>query len=394
MTILVCHLTWVAGQAHFRRSMLRTPEPVLMLIADISGYTTYLSGTEIDHAQNVLEDLLETVVARLAPPLTVIKGEGDAVFLYAAGGTVSGTMLLDALDSCYFGFRRRLRDVTQATTCECNACVLIPRLDLKFVVHAGQAIRQSSFGMLDLIGSDVVTVHRLLKNHVAEEHGWRGYALLTDAAVQSVGLDCLRLGMVAHREVYEDAGAVVGFVEDLDARWREEQQRSATRLTPDQALSVINVDLAAPPPVAWEFASNPRQRQRWQVGVIRVDQENPEGRPGVGTTNHCVHGRDAVLEEILEYQPFESTTVRSQTEAGPVLTTWSFTPTELGTDLELLFGLEDPAHAREIWTVAGPVIEGLFRESLKRLQALVIEESAKSQLAGDAPVDSGTARSS
>lgn len=373
--------------------MLRTPEPVLMLIADISGYTTYLSGTEIDHAQNVLEDLLETVVAKLAPPLTVIKGEGDAVFLYAAGGAVSGTMLLDALDSCYFGFRRRLRDVTQATTCECNACVLIPRLDLKFVVHAGQAIRQATFGMLDLIGSDVVTVHRLLKNHVTDEHGWRGYALLTDAAVQSAGLDCLRLGMVAHREVYEDAGAVVGFVEDLDARWREEQARSATRLTAESAGSAIEVELVVPPPVAWDYASNPRQRQRWQVGVIRVDQENPEGRPGVGTTNHCVHGRDAVLEQVLDYQPFESATLRTHTEAGPVLSTWDYTPTELGTHLTVLFGMEDAASAKQVWPMVGPVIEDLFSESLKRLQALLIEETATARSAGAAPVDSGEAHS-
>jgi uncharacterized protein YndB with AHSA1/START domain len=365
-----------------------------MLIADISGYTTYLAGTEIDHAQNVLEDLLETVVAKLAPPFTVIKGEGDAVFLYAAGGSVSGTMLLDALDSCYFGFRRRLRDVTQATTCECNACVLIPRLDLKFVAHAGQAIRQASFGMQDLIGSDVITVHRLLKNHVTDEHGWRGYALLTDAAVQSVGLDCLRLGMVAHREVYDDAGAVVGFVEDLDARWREEQQRVATRLTADEALSVLELDLAAPPPVAWEYASNPRQRQRWQVGVIRVDQENPDGRPGVGTTNHCVHGRDAVMEEVLEYLPFESSTVRSVADGGLVLlTTWNYAPTELGTHLSVLLSMEDKASAGQVWPVAGPVIEGLFGAGLKRMQELVIEDKDKSGTAADAPVDSEAASS-
>ena len=374
--------------------MLRTPEPVLMLIADISGYTTYLSGTEIDHAQNVLEDLLETVVARLAPPFTVIKGEGDAVFLFAAGGAVSGTMLLDALDSCYFGFRRRLRDVTQATTCECNACVLIPRLDLKFVAHAGEAIRQTSFGMQDLIGSDVVAIHRLLKNHVTEEHGWRGYALLTDAAVKSVGLDCLRLGMVAHREVYEDAGALVGFVEDLDLRWRDEQARSTARLTAEDALSVLEIDLAASPPVAWDYASNPRQRQRWQVGVIRVDQDNPDGRPGVGTTNHCVHGRDAVMEEVLEYLPFESSTVRSLGAGGLVLlTTWNYAPTDLGTHLTLFMGMEDRANATHVWPVAGPVVEGLFGSSLKRLAEVLIEDMANPGTPDDGPVDSEAARS-
>ena len=58
--------------------MLRTPEPVLMVLADISGYTTYLAGSELDHAENVLQDLLETVVAALAPPFALIEVEGDA----------------------------------------------------------------------------------------------------------------------------------------------------------------------------------------------------------------------------------------------------------------------------------------------------------------------------
>src|SRR6476620_8537333 len=92
------------------RPMLRAPEPVLMIMADISGYTSYLTGTEIDHAQNVLEDLLETVYGKLAPPFTMVKAEGDALFLFAPGGQISGGMLLDTIDACYFAFRRRLRD--------------------------------------------------------------------------------------------------------------------------------------------------------------------------------------------------------------------------------------------------------------------------------------------
>ncbi|MHB8459087.1 MAG: DUF2652 domain-containing protein, partial [Candidatus Limnocylindrales bacterium] len=41
----------------------------------------------------------------------------------------------------YFAFRRRLRDIGQASQCDCNACTLIPRLDLKFVVHHGPIAR-------------------------------------------------------------------------------------------------------------------------------------------------------------------------------------------------------------------------------------------------------------
>ncbi|MEI4872624.1 DUF2652 domain-containing protein, partial [Klebsiella pneumoniae] len=90
----------------------------------------------------------------------------------------------------YFGFRRRLRDVGQATSCRCQACVRIPDLDLKFVVHAGQAVRQRIGRQETLAGPDVIAVHRLLKNSVAEVLGHRGYAFFSDATAVRLGLHC------------------------------------------------------------------------------------------------------------------------------------------------------------------------------------------------------------
>src|SRR5437879_9563108 len=93
---------------------------------------------------------------------------------------VDGSMLLDTIERCYFGFRRRRRDVRQATACECNACVRIPDLDLKFVVHHGTAIVQKIAGRQELLGSDVIVVHRLLTNDVVEKLGMYAYALISE----------------------------------------------------------------------------------------------------------------------------------------------------------------------------------------------------------------------
>ena len=86
-------------------------------------------------------------------------------------------------ERCYFGFRRRRRDVRQATSCECNACSRIPDLDLKFVVHHGEAIVQKVAGRQELLGSDVIVVHRLLKNEVVERLDIGAYALITQACI-------------------------------------------------------------------------------------------------------------------------------------------------------------------------------------------------------------------
>ena len=41
-------------------SMLARPEKACFLIADISGYTSYLAGVELDHAQDIIADLMDT----------------------------------------------------------------------------------------------------------------------------------------------------------------------------------------------------------------------------------------------------------------------------------------------------------------------------------------------
>lgn len=111
-----------------RHAALRGTESGCLAIADISGYTAYLAGAELDHAQDVLEDLTETVVRALSPPMKLSKLEGDAVFVYLPGDRVDASMLLDTLDAAYFAFRRRQDAIDRATQCDCNACVLIPRL--------------------------------------------------------------------------------------------------------------------------------------------------------------------------------------------------------------------------------------------------------------------------
>ena len=170
-------------------------ESACLLIADISGYTGYLAGVEIDHAQDILADLTTTIVSALRPGFRLAKLEGDAAFTYAVTDRIDGSLLLDTIERCYFGFRRRRRDVRQATSCECNACVRIPDLNLKFVVHHGTILRHRVAGREELVGSDVIVVHRLLKNDVIETTGIEAYALFSQACVDVMDVDVAALGM-------------------------------------------------------------------------------------------------------------------------------------------------------------------------------------------------------
>jgi hypothetical protein len=287
---------------------IRKSEHGCLAIADISGYTTYLAAAELDHAQDVLEDLTETVVRALSPPLRLAKLEGDAVFVYLPGERHDASMLLDTVDATYFAFRRRLDAIDRATQCNCNACVLIPRLDLKFIVHHGRFGRQRIAGREELSGPDVILVHRLLKNGVAGAIGHAGYVFYTDAVIDAMGLDPEALRFSRHADEIDGVGPVHGWVGDLHERWTEERERRRVKVSPDAAA--ITVDpLPAERQVVWHYLTDPELRLAWQPGTTRIDETSPTGRRGAGTTNHCVHGNDAFLEEIQDWRPFDYLTV-------------------------------------------------------------------------------------
>ena len=292
--------------------MAATAQPTCFLIADISGYTGYLADVELDHAQDILADLIGAVVTALRPTFRLAKLEGDAAFTYAVAERLDGSMLLDTIERCYFGFRRRRRDVRQATSCPCDACVRIPDLDLKFVVHHGQAILQKVAGRQELLGSDVIVVHRLLKNTVVEDLGMDAYALISQACIDVTDLDPAALGMRPHTETYDRIGDVPGWAHDLERRWQEEEERARVFVTPEEAILDLSVPTSVPPQVAWAFLTQPGQRMSWQPWVTEVDvQGTTGGRRGPGSSNHCMHGKDAVVEEILDWRPYDYVTDRT-----------------------------------------------------------------------------------
>ena len=369
-------------------------EATWLLIADISGYTGYLAAVELDHAQDILADLIGTVVTSLRPGFRLAKLEGDAAFVVAPAGKLDGSLLLDTIERCYFGFRRRRRDVRQATSCECNACVRIPDLNLKFVVHHGLALRQRVAGSDELLGSDVIVVHRLLKNEVVEKLGIGAYALFTQPAVDAMAIDPAALGMSPLVETYEHVGEVQTWVHDLERRWQEEEARQRVYVSAESAVFGVSVPTSAPPQVAWEFLTVPGRRAGWQTGVTEVLLvESPGNRRAVGATIHCMHGADAVIEEILDWRPYDYWTNRStiNTPAGPIrmLNTVELEPTPTGTTIHFRYAAPKAAKERAILQGALPMYEEIFRQSsasmIRQLEAELLDRRADAPAEPDLP---------
>ena len=216
--------------------------------------------------------------------------EGDAAFAYTITDKIDGSLLQDSIESTYFAFRRRLRDIGRATSCECDACRRIPQLDLKFVVHHGEVAQQRVAGRDELAGRDVILIHRLLKNSAESKLPGRAYALYTDACITAADLEPIAQGLIGHNETIDVIGEVRVWLKDLHAAWQEEQNRKRIELTSAAASVVMSYDISAPRQLVWEYATLPGLRSKW-VGADAIVENAPKGRRGAGTVNHCMMER-------------------------------------------------------------------------------------------------------
>ena len=291
-------------------------ERACLLIADISGYTSYMQGVELDHAQDVIADLLTAVVTPLNSHFTLNKLEGDAAFMYCPVEQVDGSVLLDMVENSYFGFRSRVRSIERATSCQCGACLLIPRLDLKIIVHHGTVAHQEMLGMDELVGPDVVLVHRLMKNDVEEATGTKAYALLTDSALKATALEPELLDMIEFEAEFEDIGPQMGWVHDLDKQWRRQQARNRVYVDAKDAAWTIEHHIAdVPVGLVWEWTTSSELRSQWEVGYDQVI-ELGEQRRGEGKETHCVHGQGTIKETVVDWNPPRYVTYKGTLATG------------------------------------------------------------------------------
>lgn len=184
-----------------------------LVLADISGFTAFVTETELEHGPPIITALLEAVIRHIAPPLEVQEIEGDAVFALGLDGTVvPPSALFGVFRAGLVSFRDLQREMQRDDSCTCNVCRSIGRLRLKIIGHYGTFLRQTVGGRVQAAGKDVILAHCLLKNRVPRSED---YALLTEPALRYMGVDPRRGGLIPHRERYDHFGDVECFLADM-----------------------------------------------------------------------------------------------------------------------------------------------------------------------------------
>jgi Protein of unknown function (DUF2652) len=138
----------------------------LLLIADIGGYTRYMSlhRVSLAHAQANVARLLKAVI-NAARGLELIEIEGDAVFLSRPADGDPAQTAADAARAMHRAFHVEKGRIVR-NLCPCEGCNSTGDLTLKFVAHVGPVAVQKVSRRKTLVGPDVILVHRLLKNSV------------------------------------------------------------------------------------------------------------------------------------------------------------------------------------------------------------------------------------
>ncbi|MBN1936355.1 MAG: DUF2652 domain-containing protein [Anaerolineae bacterium] len=222
--------------------MTSAEKSVVLIIADISGYTRFMveHKAELIHAQVTISELIQTIIRQVEIPLEVSKLEGDAVFMYAVKDEDEAVWaevrrrIGQKLLAFFEVFAAKIAEMMQTNVCECNFCTNLNKLRLKLIVHSGQVLFYTIGRFEELSGVDVILVHRLLKNSVQKDQ----YILMTEAGYRDIEFPT-QIEVMPGQERYDAIGEV----------------RTLVYVPP--AVGLIFVDL---PPINRELTGWPRTK--------------------------------------------------------------------------------------------------------------------------------------
>ena len=183
-----------------------------IVLLDISGYTKFVRSHNVRHiplygkhlrrlseahAEQVVTDLLETLIHTVGDLLRVEKLEGDAVLLSAIpeDADAFALQLVDRLQQIFPAFHQRIHEIAFCRTCFCDCCTQMGQLRVKGIAHHGSFLIKEVHGLRELAGQEMIRAHRLLKNRVEGNE----YLMLTDDLVQ-LGDVQGSLDLVSHEE--------------------------------------------------------------------------------------------------------------------------------------------------------------------------------------------------
>jgi hypothetical protein len=151
----------------------------LIFIPDISGFTRFVTETELDHSRLIIQELLEVIIQSNDSGLEISEIEGDAILFYKFGEAPSLPELYRQVEKMFCAFHQNLIAYDVRRYCQCKACTSAISLSLKVITHYGEFTQYNVSTFRKLIGKDLIVAHQLLKNEIPQHEYWLVTSSLT-----------------------------------------------------------------------------------------------------------------------------------------------------------------------------------------------------------------------
>lgn len=309
------------------------------VISDISGYTEFLTESELSHASEIIQGIMKSMISQVTSPLKISNFQGDAILMYAPEEEIIvGQSLIHQIEQIYFSFQKHLQTTRFNTTCECKACSNTSKLDLKFFIHYGEYEIQKIGNREELIGTDIILIHRLMKNDVIEKTGIQAYALFTEKAANKLDLNGYCDTLIDHFEEVSNIGEIKIDVYSLKTAWEKYLASDTNRVVVDSEEDYVTIEheIHFPPSVVWNYITKAELKKEWLQMTATVHtpskkiKSESKGIYGKGSEYHCAHDSGDQDYRVVDWRPFHYMTVEG---ANPLFSFRQMTllePTEFG----------------------------------------------------------------
>ncbi|MEO6132520.1 MAG: DUF2652 domain-containing protein [Saprospiraceae bacterium] len=250
-------------------------QSALLFIPDITGFTGFISDRDFQHGQHIMAELLEVLIEANQLNLKVNEVEGDAVFFYRTGEAPGIKELINQSEKMYVAFHSHLKKYGVSRICNCPTCRSASRLTLKFVAHYGGVSFHHIKEHHKLFGTDVILVHRLLKNNVPEQE----YLLVTDSVLanHSTLPEGNQMQWQSGSENY-DLGEVKYYYSSLQKWYEKVPEPEIPEVIIYRSKDPLrhSIEIDAPVEIVYDSLTDLGQRKNYMVGVNAVvikDQE-------------------------------------------------------------------------------------------------------------------------
>ncbi|MES1222604.1 MAG: DUF2652 domain-containing protein [Bacteroidota bacterium] len=255
-----------------------------ILIPDISGFTEFMTTTELNHSSHAINMLIEAMLKAVGDEYEVSEIEGDALLLIKKGAAPSRKEIYNTCIEIFSSFHIQRMFMQQHAVCPCGACQAIINLTLKFIVHHGPLAEIKVGRFVKQSGTEMIVAHRLLKNSIASNE----YLLMTEKLLHECGdsPELSEMTWTSSEEEYPSIGKV-GYSYALlnEARKKIPEPPAPENTYQTDDTSYLETSIGANFMDVYMVIMNIPGRAEWQEDLKKVEQEIPG--VFVGSIHYC-----------------------------------------------------------------------------------------------------------